>query len=351
MNFKSLTLGAFIAMAAVGLTACGEDSKTPTTPNFTSSSSMGEVVSSIAVLENAPIIFESVAMGASNGAMIKFNGVAKIDYYDTTQALIKNTMFIDVALDVVQLDAAGEMHQTTAKVIYTPTVPASTISLAEMGAYVDLTDPAFVQCGDNFLLRFIVTASDGQNPSYQQVAYAAFSRPAETYCKDPNQPVSSSSVEAGLPMTKCEIEVSTKSKYAVDIDACVAYGAADMAAHVSEVDLFYYKADDEVVIWSPTTAATKDTKFSAFAAGQDTKFGSYTGDLDVKEGLPEPVTTSMFNFKFTNRPNMTDVYGSIVLGTKSDPANLADAFIFGMFTQKQVEKDFEGVMVVYKVAQ
>lgn len=214
MNFKKILLTSAFAVSTFGLIACGGESTTVEPPATPSSASQGQPYSQP---EETPydIISMSGFDKSVQGESVYFTGSFSIKL-DTNATQSDDVVFNKISMTVI--NASGAISSVQVK--YTaPALPtAGIININATLAHVDFLDPAFgTECG-NFQVAITATANDGKK-DFNKTVKIDFNRP-ESYCKAPE--VSSSSVQAGVVMTTCDVELATNGNNALDLATCTA---------------------------------------------------------------------------------------------------------------------------------
>lgn len=158
---------------------------------------------------------------------------------------------------------------------------------------IDLLDPGFTECG-MYSLIVTVTATNGKK-DIMRTEIISFERDSSEYCSDGH---SSSSVAqtTEIPMTTCQVELSTNVNPGVDLAYCVAVPAVGAAT----ADIIFEKAGD---VTNPELSAKSGSGllFSPITNGD---LPPYTDDYEV-DIWPEdmnadrsPATAYVSDFKF-----------------------------------------------------
>ena len=158
---------------------------------------------------------------------------------------------------------------------------------------IDLLDPGFTECG-MYSLIVTVTATSG-DMVFQRTEIIPFERDAAEYCW--GEYSSSSTVQVKeIPMTTCQVELSTNVNPGVDLAYCVAVPAAGAAT----ADIIFEKAGD---VTNPELSAKSGSGllFSPITNGD---LPPYTDDYEVdiwpEDMNPDrsPATAYVSDFKF-----------------------------------------------------
>lgn len=158
---------------------------------------------------------------------------------------------------------------------------------------IDLLDPGFTECG-TYSLIVTVTATSG-DMVFQRTEIIPFERDAAEYCW--GEYSSSSTVQVKeIPMTTCQVELSTNVNPGLDLATCTAVPAASAAT----ADIIFEKAGD---VTNPELSAKSGSGllFSPITNGD---LPPYTDDYEV-DIWPEdmnadrsPATAYVSDFKF-----------------------------------------------------
>ena len=158
---------------------------------------------------------------------------------------------------------------------------------------ISLLDPGFTECG-TYSLIITVTATSG-DMVFQRTEIIPFERDAAEYCW--GEYSSSSTVQVKeIPMTTCQVELSTNVNPGVDLAYCVAVPAAGAAT----ADIIFEKAGD---VTNPELSSKSGSGllFSPITNGD---LPPYTDDYEV-DIWPEdmnadrsPATAYVSDFKF-----------------------------------------------------
>ena len=158
---------------------------------------------------------------------------------------------------------------------------------------IDLLDPGVTDCG-TYSLSVTVTATSG-DMVFQRTEIIPFERDAAEYCRTEDT-TSQQPVKAEIPMTSCQVELSTNVNPGVDLAYCVAVPAVGAAT----ADIFFEKAGDRN---NPELSAKSGSGllFSPITNGD---LPPYTDDYEV-DIWPEdinadrvPATAYVSDFKF-----------------------------------------------------
>ncbi len=296
---KKLILSSVFAIGAFGLIACGSDSKSSTEPD---PNQQGKIV---VPDKKDPNITVTEFSSRIAGDEIRFKGQFGIDFVGDPEAQdsVFNTAFTGIEYKVGKGTDPSNMASVNVAVssntILFPTQNA--IDLNSMNsAYVsvNLQDQGFTECG-TFSLVVTVTANDGVK-DYQRTEVIPFERDAAEYCRTEDT-TSQQPVKAEIPMTSCQVELSTNMNPGLSLSTCTAVpagspaditfvkagtrnepelsataGAGVFVTPITNGDLPPATDDYEVDIWpedmnpdrSPATAYVSDFKFKTIEGTQ-----------------------------------------------------------------------------------
>lgn len=234
MNFKKIMLGSAFVMAASSFFACGDDStaNSDPVPGEESSSS-----TPLEIPENSdvtPIRFENFK-GQLAGSRFIFSGMISLDVMDKglDSALIGNIdafRFTDVQFVVGRIQGDQFVQSSATVKFEKPALPTNArLSINEMGAAIDFSDPNFTDCGE-YQLMVTAFAEDAKGGTYTTTGYSEkFSRP-ETYCAA-SQPVSSSAVVVQeIEMDFYEVTLESNGKKGLNLATAASFTDAEIAA-------------------------------------------------------------------------------------------------------------------------
>ena len=289
---KKLILSSVFAIGAFGLIACGSDSKSSTEPD---PNQQGKIV---VPDKKDPNITVTEFSSRIAGDEIRFKGQFGLDFVGDPDAQdsVFNTVFTGIDYKVGKGTDASNMVNVGVTIssnqILFPT--QNSIDLNSMNsAYVsvNLTDPAFTECG-TYSLVVTVTANDGEK-DYQRTEIIPFERDAGEYCRTEDT-TSQQPVKVEIPMTSCQVELSTNVNPGLSLTTCTAVPAG------SPADITFAKAGTRN---EPELSATVGTGVyvSPITNGN---FPPYTDDYEV-DLWPEdmnadrsPATAYVSDFKF-----------------------------------------------------
>lgn len=297
---KKLILSSVFAIGAFGLIACGSDSKSSTEAG---PDQQGDKI--VVPDKKDPNITVTEFSSRIAGDEIRFKGQFGLDFVGDPDAQdsVFNTVFTGIDYKVGKGTDASNMVNVGVTIssnqILFPT--QNSIDLNSMNsAYVsvNLTDPAFTECG-TYSLVVTVTANDGEK-DYQRTEIIPFERDAGEYCRTEDT-TSQQPVKVEIPMTSCQVELSTNVNPGLSLSTCTAVpagspaditfskagtrnepelaattGAGVFVTPITNGDLPPYTDDYEVDMWpedmnadrSPATAYVSDFKFKAIEGTQ-----------------------------------------------------------------------------------
>jgi hypothetical protein len=297
---KKLILSSVFAIGAFGLIACGSDSKSSTEAG---PDQQGDKI--VVPDKKDPNITVTEFSSRIAGDEIRFKGQFGLDFVGDPDAQdsVFNTVFTGIDYKVGKGTDASNMVNAGVTIssnqILFPT--QNSIDLNSMNsAYVsvNLTDPAFTECG-TYSLVVTVTANDGEK-DYQRTEIIPFERDAGEYCRTEDT-TSQQPVKVEIPMTSCQVELSTNVNPGLSLSTCTAVpagspaditfskagtrnepelaattGAGVFVTPITNGDLPPYADDYEVDMWpedmnadrSPATAYVSDFKFKAIEGTQ-----------------------------------------------------------------------------------
>jgi hypothetical protein len=217
---------------------------------------------------------------------------------------------------------------------------------------IDLLDPGFTECG-TYSLIITVTATSG-DMVFQRTEIIPFERDAAEYCW--GEYSSSSTVQVKeIPMTTCQVELSTNVNPGVDLAYCVAVPAAGAAT----ADIIFEKAGD---VTNPELSSKSGSGllFSPITNGD---LPPYTDDYEV-DIWPEdmnadrsPATAYVSDFKFkaiegTQLNNMIQNFNQIyVAKAPTYNAETGEGFYAFAITDatEGIDGDYTFKVKIYKV--
>ena len=217
---------------------------------------------------------------------------------------------------------------------------------------ISLLDPGFTECG-TYSLIITVTATSG-DMVFQRTEIIPFERDAAEYCW--GEYSSSSTVQVKeIPMTTCQVELSTNVNPGVDLAYCVAVPAAGAAT----ADIIFEKAGD---VTNPELSSKSGSglMFSPITNGD---LPPYTDDYEV-DMWPEdmnpdrsPATAYVSDFKFnaiegTQLNNMIQNFNQIyVAKAPTYNAETGEGFYAFAITDatEGIDGDYTFKVKIYKV--
>lgn len=297
---KKLILSSVFAIGAFGLIACGSDSKSSTEAG---PDQQGDKI--VVPDKKDPNITVTEFSSRVAGDEIRFKGQFGLDFVGDPDAQdnVYNTVFTGIDYKVGKGTDASNMVNVGVTVnsnqILFPTQNAIDLNtLTSAYVSVNLTDPAFTECG-TYSLIVTVTANDGEK-DYQRTELIPFERDAAEYCRTEDT-TSQQPVKVEIPMTSCQVELSTNVNPGLSLSTCTAVpagspaditfskagtrnepelaattGAGVFVTPITNGDLPPYADDYEVDMWpedmnadrSPATAYVSDFKFKAIEGTQ-----------------------------------------------------------------------------------
>ena len=297
---KKLILSSVFAIGAFGLIACGSDSKSSTEAG---PDQQGDKI--VVPDKKDPNITVTEFSSRIAGDEIRFKGQFGLDFVGDPDAQdsVFNTVFTGIDYKVGKGTDASNMVNVGVTVnsnqILFPTQNAIDLNtLTSAYVSVNLTDPAFTECG-TYSLVVTVTANDGEK-DYQRTEIIPFERDAGEYCRTEDT-TSQQPVKVEIPMTSCQVELSTNVNPGLSLSTCTAVpagspaditfskagtrnepelaattGAGVFVTPITNGDLPPYADDYEVDMWpedmnadrSPATAYVSDFKFKAIEGTQ-----------------------------------------------------------------------------------
>ena len=264
------------------------------------SSSSSEYTIVVPTQRNANITVSSDISSRVSGDDVRFVGRFGLDLVgaSTIKGSSFNTSFIGIEYLIGKGADINNMTRVDVTVnsntIIFPTQNAIDLnSMSSAFVSINLLDPGFAECGV-YNLIVTVTASNG-DMVFQRTEIIPFEREASVYCR--GEYSSSSAVQVKeIPMTSCQVELSTNMNPGLSLSTCTAVPAAGAAiadiifekagsrnnpeitaksgsgllfAPIINRELLPYTDDYEVDIWpedmnpdrSPATAYVSDFKF------------------------------------------------------------------------------------------
>ena len=299
---KKLFMGSVFAVSAFGLIACGSDSKSSSEPDPNEPGA--PVVVPTQQDANITLSSELVGEGLLTNSRLssddmRFKGRFGLDISQDSSENDINIQFTNIEYKVLDAESKNVAVNIVSNPIAFPT--PSDIDLGSMnsaGVKVSMTDPGFTACG-KYNLMVTVTANNGVKDFFSTVLIP-FERDAAEYCRDQNpEPPPQPQVQE-IPMSFCEVTVSTNLNPGLDLASCTAVPApattADIIfskagtrdnpevtatsgngtqfAPISNGDLLPTEDDYEVNIWpedmnpdrSPATAYVSDFKYKTLGS-------------------------------------------------------------------------------------
>jgi len=194
------------------------------------------------------------------GDDMRFKGRFSLDMTQDSSGNNVNIQFTSIEYKVIDT----ENRNVAVNIVYNNVTPTQNDidlnSINSAGVKVNMKDAGFTACG-NYKLMVTVTATDGAN-NFQATVLIPFEREAAEYCRYAH---SSSSVAQTkeIPMTTCEVIVSTNLNPGLDFASCTAVPAPATTADI---------------IFSKT--GTRDNPEITATSGNGTQFAQISnGDL------------------------------------------------------------------------
>ena len=236
---KKLILSSVFAIGALGLIACGDDSKSSTEAN--QGTNPGEKME-IPTQKDANITVSELSSRIA-GDDVRFKGQFGLDFVGDSTVMDSafNTVFTGIEYKVGKGNDVSNMINTAVVVssntIIFPT--QNSIDLNSMNsAYVSISllDPGFNdECGV-YSLIVTLSAFDGEK-EFKRTEIIPFEREAGEYCRTVDT-TSQQPVKAEIPMTSCQVELSTNVNPGLSLATCTAVPAASAAT----ADIIFEKA-------------------------------------------------------------------------------------------------------------
>ena len=298
---KKLILSSVVAIGAFGLIACGSDSKSSTEAN--QGTNPGEKME-IPTQKDANITVSELSSRIA-GDDVRFKGQFGLDFVGDPEAQDSsfNIVFTNIEYEVGKGTDVNNMTKVGVTVnsnqILFPT--QNSIDLNTMtSAYVSISllDSGFTECG-MYSLIVTLSAFDGDK-EFKRTEVIPFERDAAEYCRTEDT-TSQQPVKVEIPMTSCQVELSTNVNPGLSLSTCTAVpagspaditfskagtrnepelaattGAGVFVTPITNGDLPPYTDDYEVDMWpedmnadrSPATAYVSDFKFKAIEGTQ-----------------------------------------------------------------------------------
>ena len=215
---------------------------------------------SIIVLSNELVGDGLLTNSRLAGDDMRFKGRFSLDMTQDSSGNNVNIQFTSIEYTVVDT----ENRNVAVNIVYNNVTPTQNDidlnSINSAGVKVNMKDAGFTACG-NYRFMVTVTATDGAN-NFQATVLIPFEREAAEYCRYAH---SSSSVAQTkeIPMTTCEVIVSTNLNPGLDFASCTAFPAPATTA-----DIIFSKA------------GTRDNPEITATSGNGTQFAPISnGDL------------------------------------------------------------------------
>lgn len=251
-NFaKTLMMGSVITMGAFGLIACGDDSSSGAPADEQpGSSASADATQDISI---SATNLGSRTRGIGINAEVIFSGNFDIDLSAQQTGEATDISFTAISYDVAYGTVVpGESYRslgdlTDHQEVRFPTKMIDLGSANSAGVSISLANPALdpVGCG-TYTLVVKVSAVDTEGNDKVSNQFITFDRP-ESFCKT-SEPESSSSedVVEEVPMTNCQVELSTNMAPGLDLATCTAVDAASAAT----ADVIFTAANGDITMSS-----------------------------------------------------------------------------------------------------
>ena len=300
---KKLILSSVFAIGAFGLIACGSDSKSSTEadPN-----QPGEKIV-VPTQKDANITIITELTSRIAGDEVRFRGQFGLDFVGDSTVMDSsfNTVFTGIdykvgkGVDVNNMTSVGVTVNSNQ--ILFPT--QNSIDLNSMNSAfvsVNLLDPAFTECG-MYSLIVTLTANDGVK-DFQRTEVIPFEREAAEYCRTEDT-TSQQPVKAEIPMTSCQVELSTNVNPGLSLTTCTAVPAG------SPADITFAKAGTRNEPELSATAGagvfvTPITNGDLPPATDDYEVDMWPEDLNA-DRVPAAAYVSDFKFKAIEGTQLT----------------------------------------------
>ena len=336
-----------------------QDDKTASSSSKKIESSSSNEIAIVIPSQRDPNITATEFSSRLAGDEMRFKGQFGLDFVGDPEAQDSsfNTVFTGIDYKVGKGSDPSNMVAVNVAVnsntILFPT--QNSIDLNSMNsAYVsvNMLDPGFTECG-TYSLIITVTATSG-DMVFQRTEIIPFERDAAEYCW--GEYSSSSTVQVKeIPMTTCQVELSTNVNPGVDLAYCVAVPAAGAAT----ADIIFEKAGD---VTNPELSSKSGSGllFSPITNGD---LPPYTDDYEV-DIWPEdmnadrsPATAYVSDFKFkaiegTQLNNMIQNFNQIyVAKAPTYNAETGEGFYAFAITDatEGIDGDYTFKVKIYKV--
>ena len=298
-------MGSVFAVSAFGLIACGSDSKSSSEPDPNEPGAPVEVPTQ----QDANITLSSELKGEGlltnsrlSGDDMRFKGRFGLDISQDSSENDVNIQFTNIEFRVLDTENRNVAVTITYNTV-TPTQNDIDLnSNNSAGVKVNMTDPGFTACG-KYNLMVTVTANNTVK-DFQSTVLIPFERDATEYCRDQNQdPGQQQPVKQEIPMSFCEVVVSTNMNPGLDLASCTA-----VPAPATTADIIFSKAGTRD---NPEITATSGngTQFAPISNGDDNVFADdyevnmWPEDMNA-DRVPATAYVSDFRYK-TLGPQLT----------------------------------------------
>lgn len=335
MNFKfakTLLMGSVMTMGAFGLIACGDDSSSgPSEP------SAGDPIQ-IPTQQDAQINIKDFKATVGD-PYVKFQGTVTAIMDSTVQG--ESLRFFEPQFQVGFVDG-DQLKTVEIKPVITKPVIYPTnklLNFAEMGLTLDLSNPAFTQCG-TYNMVLTVKATDGVKDDYTASAQAAFVR-NDSYCKTTVDPT---------PEPE-KTEIAMEAVTVIGISTNMAPGlsfAAGAATDALTGDVVFSKAANGEVSMSSATGFQFTT-----ITNVDDYWAQETAWPEVVNG--RDAYLSDFKYRDYFKPTMSELIANsnniyIAVAPEHNKDTGAGIYAFGLASYSEGNnKDFDLQVKFYKV--
>ena len=230
---KTLMLGSFFALGAIGFSACGGDSS-----SGSGSDEPDHVV--IPTQKDANILVTGLDSRAAGDTM-RFKGNFNLDFVDSTNENSSKVQFTGMSYQVAQGTDINNLIPIEVAVLSSPTLQfptANGIDLnSQYSAFVrlDLNSAGFNnQCGMYSLIVTVTASDDPVNApaKFSRTEVISFEREAAEFCREvtPSSSSADDNPVQEIVMTPCEVQLSTGTGKGVSLATCEAVdeAAADL---------------------------------------------------------------------------------------------------------------------------
>ena len=287
------------------------------------------------------------------GDEIRFKGKFKLNLVgdSTVMDTSLNIYFTSISYMVGDVNSMAIANvAVNSDIIFFP--KRDSIDLNSAHVSIDLLDPGFTECG-TYSLIVTVTATSG-DMVFQRTEIIPFERDAAEYCRTEDT-TSQQPVKAEIPMTSCQVELSTNVNPGVDLAYCVAVPAVGAAT----ADIFFEKAGDR----NNPELSSKSGSGLLFSPITNGDLPPYTDDYEVdiwpEDMNPDrsPATAYVSDFKFnaiegTQLNNMIQNFNQIyVAKAPTYNAETGEGFYAFAITDatEGIDGDYTFKVKIYKV--